>query len=99
MLYIVVILAAVFYVALFAAWDTFRPQMESSAHALSSWRDVIFSTPDPNSLLLLKEVLVIAIAYLIVDACVSGVRRLVKQRATPQSSWKNHKIPDYSEPL
>jgi hypothetical protein len=98
MLYVVVLLAVVFYVVLFSAWSTFGPQLEHSAHTVASWRDVLFAVPDPNVLIWLKIVLMLAIAYLVFDACVAGLRRLLHGRPQ-QPSWKTHKLRDYSEPL
>ena len=99
MLFVVVILSAVFYVALLIGWNIFQPQMESSALALAGWRDVIFKVPDPGVLIVLKEVIIMAVVYLIFDFVHSYVRRLRRRNAPPPTSWRTHKLPDYSEPL
>jgi len=96
MLYIVVVLAAVFYASLFLAWNTFRPTIDASAQTFASWRDIVFAVPDPTVLILLKEMLILAFIYIAFDAVVSLVRR---RRRAPKASWKTHKLPDYSEPL
>lgn len=99
MLFVVVLVAAVFYAALFMAWNAFRPQMETSAQVLASWRDVIFTTPDPSALMVLRQMIVIALVYLVFDFLFSAARRLHRRNAQPPTSWKTHKLRDYSEPL
>lgn len=99
MLFVVVLLAAVFYVALFAAWNAFRPQMENSAHMIASWRDIIFTVPDPGVLVILKELILIAAVYVAFDFLASTIRWVKRRNAPPPPSWKTHKLPDYTEPL
>lgn len=96
MLYIVVVLAAVFYASLFLAWDTFRPSIDASAHTLASWRDIVLAVPDPTVMILLKEILILAFLYIACDALGSVLRR---RRRTSKTSWKNYELRDYSEPL
>lgn len=99
MLFVVVLLAAVFYVALFTVWNTLGPQVENSVHVLASWRDIIFTVPDPGVLVVLKEMIIIATIYLVYDFVFAAVRRLRRRNAPPPISWKTHKLPDYTEPL
>jgi len=99
MLFVVVMLAAVFYVALFTAWNAFRPQMESSVQLFASWRDILFTLPDPGFLLVLRQMIILTVAYLVFDFLSSALRRYRRRGAAPKPSWKTHKLRDYSEPL
>ena len=97
MLYVVVVLAAVFYASLFLAWSTLHPAIDASSRTFASWRDIILAVPDATVLILLKEVLILASVYCVFDALLSLSRRCRYRRAKP--SWKNYKLRDYSEPL
>ena len=97
MLYVVVVVAAVFYASLFLAWSTWHPAIDASSRTLASWRDVVLAVPDPTVLIVLKEVLMLAFIYCVFDALLSLFRRLRHRPARP--SWKTYKLRDYSEPL
>jgi hypothetical protein len=99
MLYVVVALAVIFYAALFLAWNTFQPAIDASSQTLASWRDIIFAVPDPTVLLVLKEFIILALVYIAFDFVMSCVKRARKRRDSEKLSWKNYKLPDYSEPL
>ncbi|HEX8833333.1 MAG TPA: hypothetical protein VF719_03995, partial [Abditibacteriaceae bacterium] len=91
-LYFVLLLAVVFYAALFMAWSTMQPQLDAAAPVLISWRQILLSVPDQNVLVILKEMIALTIAYIVIDFVMTLVRRHMRRKAMRSSSY--HEYPN-----
>jgi hypothetical protein len=80
MLYFAVAIAIAFYGVLYFMWSAMQPHLQQPASVLARLRDMMFVVPDPTAMVLLKELIVLAVAYLVFDFVLSAIKRLLSRK-------------------
>jgi hypothetical protein len=80
MLYVALAIAIAFYGVLYFMWSAMQPHLQRPAATLAGLRDMIFAVPDPNVLVFLKELILLAVAYLVFDFVLSTVKRWLRPK-------------------
>jgi hypothetical protein len=81
MLYVALAIAIAFYGVLYFMWSAMQPHLQRPASVLASVRDLVFAVPEPSVLIFLKEVILLAVVYLVLDFVISTVKRALSRKS------------------
>lgn len=100
MLYVALVIAIGFYGALYFLWSAMEPHLAQPTAGLLWLRTLVFHVPEPNTLVLLKELILLTVLYLTADFVVASVRRWLRRKPKKSFASSNYAPPPAeSEPL
>ncbi len=87
MLFIVIILAFIFYIGLYLLWMSMQSRLDSSTSILRTISELLF-VPDHEVFMILRSLIFLALFYVIADFFLNSAKRGLKRRRSNTQSLK-----------
>jgi Tfp pilus assembly protein PilO len=87
MLFIVIILAFIFYIGLYLLWMSMQARLDSSTSILRAITEMLF-VPDHLVFMILRSLIFLALFYVIADFFLNSAKRGLKRRRSNTQNLK-----------